>query len=87
MALYHVKIKSSPVGPVTFSTLKAATRFWNLHVINDGDFIQRFAHNASEPEVVMSVIKPHSAPASMGWIYVTLKLTEYIMQDAADVIS
>ena len=89
MAVYHVKIKASQTGPMSFSTLKAATRFWNLHEISEGDFIQRFAHEATEPEIVM-VVTPKGTgfdPASMGRIYITPRLTEYIMQDAADVIS
>lgn len=86
MAVYHVKIKASQTGPLCFSTLKAATRFWNLHEISEGDFIQRFAHEATEPEIVMVVTKSLD-PTSIGSVYITLKLTEYIMQDAADVIS
>ena len=86
MAMYHVKIKASQTGPLRFSTLKAATRFWNLHEISEGDFIQRFAHEATEPEIVMVVTKSLD-PTSIGSVYITLKLTEYIMQDAADVIS
>lgn len=86
MAVYHVKIKASQTGPMSFSTLKAATRFWNLHEISEGDFIQRFAHEATEPEIVM-VVTQSLDPTSIGSVYITLKLTEYIMQDAADVIS